>query len=636
VGDSDNIYVAGSSDDTWGSPLNNHSGGSSLDAFIVKLNANGALQWNTFLGTSSHDTGIDIAHDGSGDVYVSGASAVTWGTPVNAHSGYIDAYIAKLDANGVLQWNTFLGSSSGVDEAYGITLDSSRYIYVTGRSDNPWGSPVNRHAGGYNGDAFVAKLNASGVLQWNTFLGSSEHDKAHDIAVDGTGNVYLTGTSYATWGLPLNSHTGGYDPYVAKLNTSGVLQWNTFLGSSDYDEGYGITLDGGDNVYVAGRSGATWGSPVNDFEGEPDAFIAKLSSDSATGAMYYGLKALGDINGKSGQDSAVVEDTAVTIKQLNTAILNQFQFADGQIPVEVEVMEDINNNGAPELVMLGTGSTKGEVRDSLTGQHLGMATFSANFTPIDLEIVPDQNGNQIPELAVLQKKPGATRVEIRDPLNGNLIKTVYFNPNFVPKDLVVLPNVGGTAAPDLAVLQDATDPEAYDRVEIRDMASRQRLRYVWFGKGYEVKQLEMVEDVNNNGKPELAVLRAGSVKVLVKDAGTGKYIRNIGFHPEYTPQKLLVVPDTNKNGKQELGLLARHPDTGVVKVELRDVKTGKRLVHIWYGKREEPLDAAVYPDINGNGSPEIGVLGHKIDNPDQLLVRIKDARTGAHIQAIPY
>ncbi|MFW2439262.1 MAG: hypothetical protein ACN4GR_07810 [Arenicellales bacterium] len=371
------------------------------------------------------------------------------------------------------------------------------------------------------------------------------------------------------------------------------------------------------------------------------SFLGTVAGDAIWGlaavapAVFVSLKSLGDITGDSRQDSAVVEQTDVTVKKLNSSTINTFQFSTALRPVGVEVMQDINNNGATELVLLAEGSTKTEVRDSLTGEFLGAATFSPDYMPIDLAIVPDQNGNQIPELAVLQKKAGSTRVEIRDALSGSWIKAVYFNPNFNPKDLVVLPNVGGTGALDLAVLQDSTDPQIYNRVEIRDMESKQLLRNVWFGQNFEVKQLEVLEDVNNNGTPELAVLKGGGVvNVLVRDAGTGKYIRNIGFDPNFTPQKLLVVPDTDNDGEQELGLMSRRPDNGQVKIELRDVTGGELTKNIWYGVKDQPLDAAVYPDINGNGSAELGVLGRIINNPDQLILRIKDARTNEFLNAI--
>ena len=170
-----------------------------------------------------------------------------------------------------------MGSSS-YDEGSAIAVDGSRNVYVAGDSNSTWGSPENAHAGG--ADAFAAKLDSSGSLQWNTFMGSSSDDFGWAIEVDGSGNVYVAGTSIVTWGTPENAHAGNEDAFATGLDSNGSLQWNTFMGSSNADFGYAIAVDWSGNVYVAGTSIVTWGSPVNAHAGNLDAFAAKLVPDS--------------------------------------------------------------------------------------------------------------------------------------------------------------------------------------------------------------------------------------------------------------------------------------------------------------------------------------------------------------------
>ncbi|MBF0457658.1 MAG: SBBP repeat-containing protein [Nitrospirae bacterium] len=242
-----------------------------------------ALTWNTFLGGTGNDYGFgygDIAVDTIGNIYVTGFSTATWGSPVTAFGGgAADAFAAKLNSSGVLQWNTFLGGT-GTDRGWGIAVDTSGNVYVTGDSDSTWGSPVTAH-GGVNADLFAAKLNSSGVLQWNTFLGGAGNDYIQGIAVDTSGNVYVAGYTNATWGLPVRAYTSGNDAFAAKLNSSGVLQWNTFLGGAGDDYGYGIAVDTCGNAYVAGYSNATWGSPVRAYTSGNDVFVAMIASDTA-------------------------------------------------------------------------------------------------------------------------------------------------------------------------------------------------------------------------------------------------------------------------------------------------------------------------------------------------------------------
>jgi hypothetical protein len=276
VDGSGNVYVSGYSFATWGNPLRAHTGGD--DAFAAKLNSSGVLQWHTFLGGSGSDRGYSIVVDGSGNVYIGGSSYASWGSPQRAHAGgdNNDAFVAKLDSSGVLTWNTFIGGS-GDDFGSSIAVDSSGNVYVGGSSQATWDSPLRSFSGVQ--DAFVAELSPSGILQWHTFLGGSGPDGGFSIAVDGSGNVFVGGGSGATWGSPLRAFSGGtYDAFAAKLDTSGALTWNTFLGGSGSDRCFSIVVDANGNIYVGGSSDATWGSPQRAYTADLDAFAVKLDS----------------------------------------------------------------------------------------------------------------------------------------------------------------------------------------------------------------------------------------------------------------------------------------------------------------------------------------------------------------------
>jgi uncharacterized repeat protein (TIGR01451 family) len=324
VDGSGNVYVIGQSDATWGSPVRAYVGGYYGDAFVAKFNSSGTLLWNTFLGSSSYngDYGNGIAVDGSGNVYVTGQSDATWGTPVIAHSGNFDAFVAKLNGStGVLVWNSFLGGSDW-DEGNGIAVDGSSNVYVTGSSQAEWGSPVITHSGGGSTDAFAAKLNSDGTLAWNSFLGSSGEDIGNGIAIDGSSNVYVAGYSNATWGTPVRPHSGGQDAFAAKLDNSGNLTWNSFLGSSSWDQGRGVAVDGSSNVYVTGYSNATWGTPVSAHTDGQDAFAAKLNS---SGALTW--------NTFFGGDTATTYNTAIAVDDAGNVYVTGSSYATWGSPV---------------------------------------------------------------------------------------------------------------------------------------------------------------------------------------------------------------------------------------------------------------------------------------------------------------
>jgi hypothetical protein len=269
------VYVAGASDATWGSPLTAHHGG--YDIFVAKLDSDGNLVWNTFFGGSDNEFASGIAVDAAGNLYLTGATYETWASPIRGFSGIVDAFAAKIDSTGTLLWNTFLGSAAD-DSGNAVAVDGSGNVYVSGYSSAAWGSPVAAHNGGY--DAFVAKLDADGALAWNTFLGSSGSDQANAVAVDALENVYVAGFSTATWGSPVRAFDGTVDSgFAAKLDSTGALSWNTFLGGGAATAS-GITVDATGNVYVTGFCQySSWGSPVRPFSGNQDGYAAKLDAN---------------------------------------------------------------------------------------------------------------------------------------------------------------------------------------------------------------------------------------------------------------------------------------------------------------------------------------------------------------------
>jgi endonuclease/exonuclease/phosphatase family metal-dependent hydrolase len=271
-----NVYIAGWSNTNWGSPVNSYAGGQ--DVFAAKLDKNGVLLWHTFLGSSRWDESRGIAVDANGNVYVVGTSKKTWGTPVHSHTGDTqDAFAAKLNSKGVLKWHTFMGGSNSGDRGMAITVDTFGNVYVGGFGGAFWDTdPVYPISSGTDG--WLAKLDSRGKRQWYTPMGSSKLASIRAIALDTIGNIYVSGYSEGPFfKQPVNSHSGDWDTFVAKLDSSGEQQWHTFMGSASEDDGMGIAIDGSGNIYVSGSSGATWGNPINSYAGKGDAFVAKLN-----------------------------------------------------------------------------------------------------------------------------------------------------------------------------------------------------------------------------------------------------------------------------------------------------------------------------------------------------------------------
>lgn len=257
------------------------------------------LSWSTLMGGWDGDQGFDIALDASGNVLVIGQTW-SWDFPNTAglyeFSGIADVFVSKLTPTGSsLLWSTFLGGT-GYDFGSALTVDALDNPVVTGQASSGFPTTPGAYDGSLGGssDAFVAKLSASGsALLWSTLLGGNELDSGRALALDGSGNVALTGITFSS-GFPTTpgaydrTYNGYYDAFVAKLSVDGSsLSWSTFLGGSGMESGLGLRLDPWRDVVVAGYTESSNfptspGAYDGSFNGVRDAFVAKLSSAGAS------------------------------------------------------------------------------------------------------------------------------------------------------------------------------------------------------------------------------------------------------------------------------------------------------------------------------------------------------------------
>jgi hypothetical protein len=295
-----NIYVAGiatSPDLPTANGMQRAMGGLT-DAFVAKLDPSGArLVYSTYLGGSGIDAASSVAVDSAGNVYLTGSSSSrdlrTVDPLQSAHGGgFFDGFVAKLNSSGTqLLYSTYLGGA-GEDRAFRIAVDFSGNVYVTGDTDSanfPTTAGAARPGIGGGVDAFVAKINERGsALAYSTFLGGTGIDGGTAIAVDSAGAAYVTGftgSSNFPTASPLQPAIGGgsFDAFVAKVSSSGSLEWSTYLGGSGVDAGFGIALDSSGNAYLMGQTDSTnfpTASPLqpNKGGGSSDIFIVNVAS----------------------------------------------------------------------------------------------------------------------------------------------------------------------------------------------------------------------------------------------------------------------------------------------------------------------------------------------------------------------
>lgn len=210
----------------------------SSDYIILKFNPNGGLTWQAQYSRPAVANGKDevakLGLDGTGDVFVTGRSS----------NGSDDDYVTLKysGTTGALLWTQIYNSGNGTDRGTALAVDNNGSVIVSGRSDN-----------GNNDDIRTIKYNTSGTLQWTKGWNSSynQNDRAIALVVDALDNVYVCGQSDAD-----NSNITDYDFSTLKYNSSGVLQWSRMAGSTSlqYDIPSSIAVDGNGNIFVTGKS----------------------------------------------------------------------------------------------------------------------------------------------------------------------------------------------------------------------------------------------------------------------------------------------------------------------------------------------------------------------------------------------
>jgi hypothetical protein len=241
----------------------------SFDIFLTQYDLDGNIQWIRQIGTSKSDWASAIVIDTAGNAYITGQTnedlddAVGSGT----HFGGADAFLLKYDSTGTLQWVKQWGTTD-LDYGTGVAIDSSGNIYVTGITG---GSLGGTSAG--NWDIFLAKFASSGNQLWIKQTGSSNEDDSHSLAISSDGNIYVTGN---TLGLIDDIGEGGSDLFLVVYDSDGNLLNQTQGGSSGNEVAGGIVIDSANNsFYITGQTDG--GVDGNTNAGGWDALLIKMS-----------------------------------------------------------------------------------------------------------------------------------------------------------------------------------------------------------------------------------------------------------------------------------------------------------------------------------------------------------------------
>jgi len=217
-----------------------------------------AFEWAVSGGGLKNDKTRAINVDGEGSVFLVGEATdeVKLGGATVKSGGGMDFFIAKLDPKGRFLWG-HTGGGSLVDRGYGVATDAAGNCYVTGHyqsADADFGGTKLVNRGDY--DLFVAKYDRAGNLSWIQTAGGKGYDYGHGIAVDGKGDVIVTGAVVGEaefGGLKIPNEPGSHI-FCAKYHTDGKLVWARAASGRAGGSGHGVAVDGPGNIYIGGLS----------------------------------------------------------------------------------------------------------------------------------------------------------------------------------------------------------------------------------------------------------------------------------------------------------------------------------------------------------------------------------------------
>ena len=309
---------------------------------VAKLGPTGSPLYSLVFGGMYADTsaGKAITVDAQGRAYVTGIATAsdfpttpgafrTVGCPDLGLPGYGDGFVARVGVGGALEYSTFL-CGYGYDSPNDIARDAAGNMIVAGTTtagDFPTVNALQPTSGVFptGTTGFVSKLNAAGTqLLFSTYLGGTINDTLNGLAVDGQGNVYVTGETesddFPTTPGVFQPQRGNLfcldtlctDAFVAKISATGnALVYSTYLYGENDDGGAKISVDTAGNAYVVGRTSSLY-FPIRDafqatqhVRGPWDAFVTKLSPDGARVVYSSYLGGSGGASPLQGADEGV-------------------------------------------------------------------------------------------------------------------------------------------------------------------------------------------------------------------------------------------------------------------------------------------------------------------------------------------
>ncbi len=256
------------------------------DYWLIRMDAQGNLLWNKTYGGSEDERGQDITTTSDGGFAIVGYSRSS-DLDVGGNEGFHDIWVVKVDANGNMQWEKNYGFS-GSDQGFSIIQTSDGGYFVSGFLDvSASGGDGNDDAPSRSaqhgvGEFWGHKLDANGNLQWRRYFGGTNNDRSNDVLQTSDGGFLMVGSSESD-DFDITDPNGSYDFWAVKVSATGTMEWQKSFGGSGIDIGYSVVKSDDGGYLIAGDTRSSDGD-ISNLKGSADFWVVKIN---ATGGLVW-------------------------------------------------------------------------------------------------------------------------------------------------------------------------------------------------------------------------------------------------------------------------------------------------------------------------------------------------------------
>jgi hypothetical protein len=339
-----------------------------------------------------------------------------------------------------------------------------------------------------------------------------------------------------------------------------------------------VNGDNNTDLGVLQRDSGTDRNKLDAFDGDNGNIITTVFFGSE---QAKGFSVVDDANGDQVPEfgTLVKGSLFARIKDVvNGTLLGKPKFKASFEPIAFLSVGDAGGGAGPDVAVLGrkatTGKVKAQVRDVASGNLVSRFSFSTAFTPFYAAVVDNIANNAANEIAVLGINVlGEVQVQVKDALSGNLINKIQFNKKFTPLAFAAVPNAAGKLK-FLAVL--GRNQAGVIQAQIKRASDGRPIAAIKFSSGYKPKAFFSFADSNGSGGGEIGVVGVngkGKVRAQVKEIADGTLVNLINFSTNYPPLDAIAINGVAGTGQNEIAVLGQHTN-GEYRLQIKDLLTG--------------------------------------------------------------